>query len=249
VKRVEFNPHLTGLRAELHFEFTDEEKHEIRGIFKKINRRRQASKDIADPERLREFVELLEVICNLMKDILESSPERKKGIKAVLENCKNALPYLNQIADRQLILPPIRGVVMDQTAEQQNTPFASLEALGASLGELEKFNSECCRRASDAAASLRAFIEITEECLKRETRKRGLKTADYLRDDLLRHMARGYSRCTGKSPTSYKYGPFMNLVRIAYRAVGLRSADPSERVRAVLKALKREGQKNKQLLF
>jgi hypothetical protein len=186
-----------------------------------------------DPETLEEFIELLEVICNLTKDILESSPERKKGIKAVLDNCKNALPYLDQIVNRQLMLPPIRNMPMDGTVEQQNTPFAS-------LGELEKFNSECCKRASDAAVSLRAFIEIAEECLKRETRKRGLKTADFLRDDLLTHMALGYRRCTGKLPTSYKEGPFMNLVRIAYKAVGLPSTDPSQTVRSVLNALKKD---------
>jgi len=243
VEKVQFKiPHQINLPEKAthsflvhQYKFTEEEKNQIREAFKKMN-----------PQKVEQFIIYLEFYCNCMKEILENvqGKDLRDKKKEILKSCNETLRYLNKIVYGQLILAPVRKVPTDEINERQDTPWVTFKFIRDE--ETIKFNSECRKRALNAVALLRAFIEIIEENLKKETpTKRGQKSADYIRPDFIRNIAMGFYKYIGKFPTTYKSGPFMEAVKIGYNAIGFPSADPSRIAKAVLNALKKGKTGNK----
>jgi hypothetical protein len=195
--------------------FTKEEKNALQAALKKF-----------DSVEVEKFLNVLEFLCDAMM-FMKTMPKRadlRYEKDRILRRFKNAIEELKRIADRRVLLDywdDIKYIAIEEYAEVATTR-----------------ENERWRMAMDALVNLQKLKKILES-LKPPG---GRPSADEY--GFVYRIALGFNHHLGK-PSTYKLKgedpekqPFYEVVKICYKAVGIKTKDPTRSVNAAIKLLK-----------
>ncbi|MDO8956991.1 MAG: hypothetical protein Q7W38_09140 [Deltaproteobacteria bacterium] len=187
--------------------------------------KKKNSHDCADFKRreIKEFISHLEFLCDGAMRIKEDPKDVdiRMTKSDVLKTCKKTLGYLKKIERGKISMWALKkthpgdGRIPQDVKERGDQMVKELDGSWAAVGPLQK------------------FINILEEGQKFDEKPSGHPPADS--NDLIKNIAKIYLKHFGKKPTTYKDGPFVEIVSIALEAVELPFEDPS---RGIAKALR-----------
>jgi hypothetical protein len=196
--------------------FTEDEKKKIiealRGMKKKVK------PPCFDVDR---FISHLEFYCQDMQNIRERPKEAEIKLQTedILKSCKETARYLAKVERGKMLLLPF-NCIPDRSNPGNDKPTALLH--------------EALEKAWQANTSLLSFIKTMEIIKSTYNKSRGRKRAD--NSKFVLHIAKTFREHIG-NPTKYKDGPFYDVVRACFNAIGLPSNDPSRAIKNALAAV------------
>lgn len=214
MKKVKF---VSGSKYKYHYykwQFTDDEKNEIRGILK------ICKKDVPE-KKIKNFIVYLQSLCELKKTLILDQPSRdnvRSAREVIIKDCKIALNHLRRSCGGKVSITHSETLdfFLNNKAEDNESDFLVnlMDSAALVILPLEK------------------FINVIEKYHKEEKKKIGRKNVDS--DKFIEKIRDIYIEHIGK-PTTYENGAFFRIVQLALEILDLPSSDPSRAIKASLK--------------
>jgi hypothetical protein len=196
--------------------FTEDEKKKIKEVLRGMKKKVKHSSVEVD-----QFISHLEFYCQDMKNIRERPKEAEIKLQTedILKSCKETLRYLTKVERGKMSLLPF-NCIPDRSNPENDKPTALLR--------------EALEKAWQANTALQSFIKTMENIKSTYNKSRGRKRAD--NSKFVLHIAKTFREHIG-NPTKYKDGPFYDVVRACFDAIGLPCNDPSRAIKDALATL------------
>jgi hypothetical protein len=218
-----------------YFSFSDEQWNDLKRILKKY----ETGNGKKFSSNVNQFILELECICSLSKKMMtwDNYLKNRRNLEALRKHLQKALKILNPSAidDHGKLKAAESGPFTLSAYPQTYYDETKITTLAEILPKEQSF----WKRANNAILAimnLLALLNDSKRFMDAKKKKRGQQPAD--QDKLVSSIGEAFQRHLGERPTSYQEGPFVEVVRIALKAIGRDSEYPDRQIRAAIKQLR-----------